>query len=243
MSGDCKDASPGIYFADESSRPQLPEQKNYEVAEQLAKEVFSRADSKKVAERCGAKVVRSAAQGSVLEVEFFGSPLTVHHPSGEILTPTGDPASVFERILILHYLGGDAPVPAPAGWITFGGIPSGGFYFEAFKRRAQYPLARFFGARPALLLEAGSQLGGQPEAMGDAAVLLRPLPRVLVVAVVNGADEEFPADARLLFDGSVVAIFCTEDIAVLGGLVAGRLIRAAKALQAGSRAAPGPVGG
>jgi hypothetical protein len=56
-------------------------------------------------------------------------------------------------------------------------------------------------------------------------------PRVPVVAVVHAADEEFPAEAKILFKSSIQSFFNTEDIAVIGGLVAGRLIRAAKEIQ------------
>ena len=59
-------------------------------------------------------------------------------------------------------------------------------------------------------------------------MVLWALPRVAVAAVVYGGDEEFPADAKLLFDVSIASYLNTEDIAVLGGIVVGKLIQANK---------------
>jgi hypothetical protein len=37
------------------------------------------------------------------------------------------------------------------------------------------------------------------------------------------SDEDFGPDANIMFDKSVISIFCTEDIIVLAGLVAASL--------------------
>jgi hypothetical protein len=131
----------------------------------------------------------------------------------------------------LHYLGGDAVAPAHTDWIDYQQVPSGGFYFDAFKRRAHDPLAKVFGQQPQKLIEAGEAIGAEKAEFGDAAVLVNAFPRVPVVAVVHAADDEFPADAKVLFKSSIISYFCTEDVAVIGGLVAGRLVKAFKALK------------
>ena len=56
--------------------------------------------------------------------------------------------------------------------------------------------------------------------------MFRVLPRVRVAAILHLGDDEFPAEASLLFDASVRHYLPIEDVAVLGGLVAGELIRA-----------------
>jgi len=127
--------------------------------------------------------------------------------------------------------GADRESGDPGTLVGFANVPSGMFYLDAFRRRAHLPLAGMFGRQPALLLEAGALLGGEPVALGDAAVKLIVLPRIPVTAVVHAADEELPAEAKLLFAASITSHLCAEDIAVIGGMVAGRLIRAARKLS------------
>ena len=45
-------------------------------------------------------------------------------------------------------------------------------------------------------------------------------PEVPILVTIWKADEEFKAEANLLFDRSIRGIFCTEDIVVLAELVA-----------------------
>jgi hypothetical protein len=211
--------------------PPIPRQTNYDDAERLAREPMARLDPKVQAQRCGGRVIESARAYSIVRMDFFNTPVDVKFPDGMVTSPQVEEISIWERILILHYLGGDAVPPAHTEWIGFQQVPSGGFYFDAFKRRAHDPLAKVFGREPVKLLEAGALIGAGPAEFGDAAVLVRAFPKVSVAAVVHAADCEFPADAKILFKSSIDAYFCTEDIAVLGGLVAGRLIKAFKHLK------------
>jgi hypothetical protein len=57
---------------------------------------------------------------------------------------------------------------------------------------------------------------------------LRVLPLVWLAVVLNLSDEEFPANVNVLFDGAASHYLPTEDLAVLGGIVAGRLIKGAQ---------------
>jgi len=51
---------------------------------------------------------------------------------------------------------------------------------------------------------------------------------VWLAVVLYVADEEFPASANVLFDAAAAHYLETEDLAVLGGMLAGRLTQAAK---------------
>ena len=62
---------------------------------------------------------------------------------------------------------------------------------------------------------------------GDASFSFRLLPRVWLAVVLHLADDEFPASANVLFDAAVSHYLPTEDLAVLGGILTGRLIKAA----------------
>ena len=222
---------PGVFFLDESGRPELPQQTNYDDAERLAQETIARLDPQVQARRCGGKVIKAGKTYSIVSVDFFQTPVDVKFPEGKVTGPQVSELPIWERILILHYLGGDAVAPAHTEWIGFQQVPSGGFYFDAFKRRAHDPLAKIFGREPEKLIEAGAAIGAEKADFGDAAVMVRVFPRVPVAAVVHAACDEFPADAKVLFESSIDSYFCTEDVAVVGGLVAGRLIKAYRDLK------------
>ncbi|MEJ2208321.1 MAG: DUF3786 domain-containing protein [Anaerolineae bacterium] len=74
---------------------------------------------------------------------------------------------------------------------------------------------------------AARAMGAESLSFGDASFLFRALPRLWMAVVLYVADDEFPASANVLFDASASHYLPTEDMAVLGGLLASRLIKAA----------------
>jgi hypothetical protein len=210
----------------------IPPQENYAVAEAMAIKAMERLDARRQAERLGATVVEAPVGGLALEMDWFGRPIRVTIPGGGVANVRGgDEIPIAERIVILHYAGSTAPVQTGTEPIGFAEVPSGAFYLDAFVRRAHRPLAAAFGRNPKLLLEAGEIIGAASSTFGDASVIVHALPKVPITAVVFGADEEFGAEAKILYAPSIVSYFVTEDIAVLGGFVAQRLTRALRQLE------------
>ncbi|MGD2205267.1 MAG: DUF3786 domain-containing protein, partial [Anaerolineae bacterium] len=114
-------------------------------------------------------------------------------------------------------------------WIAFRNLPGGLGYDAAFQGRANLRLAHAFGADRAAFEAAAQTLGGERLSFGDTSFLFRLLPRVWLAIVLYLADEEFSANANVLFDASASHYLPTEDLAVLGGMLAGRLIKADRA--------------
>lgn len=227
---------PGVFYLDASGGAGA-DPRAYRTAERMAREAVGRMEAVRQAKRCGARIAETRPARTIVRFDFFGEPVAVGFPDGEVFDPAGArEIPVWERILLLHYICCDASRQNLTELVGFEQVPSGGFYFDAFRRRAHRPLAEAFGAEPARLIEAGRSLGGKPEDIGDAAVRLPVLPRVPVVAVVHREDEEFAAEAKILFESDIIGYFSTEDIAVLGGLCAGRLIQADRELRAGGGA-------
>jgi hypothetical protein len=150
-----------------------------------------------------------------------------------ILQADGEPASIPEKILILHYLLKARGESLQQNLITFRQVEEGAFYYSAFVKRALDPLAQTFGGDPQRLLDCGSQLGAVPDEFGDASITLRPLPHVPVTLVIWGGDDELPPQANILFDQSIVGYLSTEDIAVLSSMIVYRLIRINQSLISG----------
>jgi hypothetical protein len=110
-------------------------------------------------------------------------------------------------------------------WDAFRALPGGLGYDAAFQGRANLRLARAFGSDQAAFARASRALGGEPLTFGDASFLFRLLPRVWLAVVLHLADEEFGANANVLFDAAASHYLPTEDLAVLGGMLASRLIK------------------
>jgi hypothetical protein len=136
-----------------------------------------------------------------------------------------------EKILITHYLlhaSGEMPT---GNCVTFRNIPDGQFYFDAFQRRARDPFLRTFGEDPGLFQRAGEHLGGQAVAAGDVSMTFQVLPRIAVQLTLWRGDEEFSAEAGILFDENIQTYLPAEDIAVLTGMLVYRLMGIARGLQ------------
>ena len=162
-------------------------------------------------------------------VPFFGSLYEIRWPGAAVRRAAdGKDTDVAPRILLLHYMLTADGTPMASKWITFRQLPGGLGYDAAFQGRANLRLARAFGHELAAFRDAATALGGEHLDFGDAAFSFRLLPRVWLAVILHLADEEFSANASVLFDASAHHYLPTEDLAVLGGMLAGRLIKQAR---------------
>jgi len=130
--------------------------------------------------------------------------------------------------LILHYLR-DARTIRPTGkWVSYRELPSGGFYYPVFRARAENPLIKRLGSQPQLFKKAACSLGGEPAQYGDLAFKIITFPRLTLVYILWTENEEFPANASILFDSSAENHLHIEDLAYLGEAVTKELIRSAQ---------------
>lgn len=134
-------------------------------------------------------------------------------------------AKDFTSIIILHYLAQKIKgLPAVTGkWLTFREFSGVEGYFEAFHKRAIEPIIHKYGKYPEALKALVERLPVKEFSGGDVGVVIRAFEGVPVLVKLWKADEEFAPDANMYFDSSITGIFCTEDIVVLAGIVAGSL--------------------
>ena len=118
--------------------------------------------------------------------------------------------------------------PVLGQWVSYREIPGASFYFSAFVKRAIDPLKNVFGQDPQGLTNAAKELNGNPIEPGDAGFEFALLPKVSLQLVLYVGDDEFPAEANILFDRSVGEILSSEDIAWLAGMLVYRLIGLSK---------------
>ena len=129
-----------------------------------------------------------------------------------------------EQVLILHYMMA-AKIPSIAGhWISYREIPGASFYFGAFVKRAVDPLKKVFGQNISGFCQAAGILSATAIENGDAGFEFRVLPAIPLQLILWTGDEEFPAEANILFDKNIGQILSPEDVAWLAGMVVYRLM-------------------
>jgi hypothetical protein len=133
-----------------------------------------------------------------------------------------------EQILILHYMLSPTPSPLTDNWISYREIPGASFYYSSFVRRAIDPLKKVFGQNIDNLLNAGVIMGGKTIDTGDAGYEFRLFPNIPVRLILWAGDEEFPAEANMVFDENIGGMLSPEDIAWLAGMLVYRLIAMSK---------------
>lgn len=172
------------------------------------------------------KKLEEAPKGGSFSIKFLADEYTVNLDLKQILSLSCNiPPHEHISILILHYLVKKlSGLPKVTGnWISFSDLAGGKGYFDAFKKRALEPIRRKYGRAPKALSNCLERLPGEKTQYGDCAVIIHAFENVPVLITVTGEDEEFPAEANLLFDSSIEKILCTEDVVVLADIVS-RLI-------------------
>jgi len=141
---------------------------------------------------------------------------------------TGEPPSSFIQSLILTYLAtADGTTPS-SRWIGFRELPDGMFYVQAFQGYSGDRLVRELGGGIEAFRRAAETLGGEPLEIGDAGYVFTVLPRVHLALVYWEGDEEFPSQARVLFEDTTARYLPTDGLAILGSQLVGRMLKAAR---------------
>ncbi len=200
----------------------MPRIDDYINARRLAVEKLSRQPFEAILKRSGFEALGPAT----LKVPFLNRVYTVAYPRFEFEDPeqSGREIPLQEQVLILHYLAASEIPPISGHWISYREISGAAFYFGAFVKRALDPLKKVFGHDAAGLSRAAEKLQMKKIDSGDAGFELQVLPAVPLQLILWTADEEFPAEANILFDQTIGRILSPEDVAWLAGMVVYRLM-------------------
>ncbi len=202
----------------------------WESAFELARASFAELDPEVAASR----VLAAYAPGDGFEVEFLSTPVKVSWPAGIATDGAGERLGAAAELIVLHYLCSPGGGSETGEWVAYRDLPGGRNYESAFRRDAELLLGRAIGTDLARWRRRGLDLGLEPEDIGDLAYSWRALPLVRLLITLAAEDDEFAAEARVLFDRRASRHLHTEDLAVLGELAARvlsgeRLARAAGA--------------
>lgn len=200
----------------------MPRIDDYKNARKLAVDRLAAESFDNILQRTG---FESAAR-DLFRVPFLNRVYRVSFPQLEF-EDQADPQKqvpIQEQILILHYMLSPRPAFRSGNWVSYREIPGASFYYSAFVRRAIVPLKKVFGLRVESLAQAAESLGGQAIDSGDAGYEFRLFPHVPVRLILWAGDDEFPAEANMVFDENIREILSPEDIAWLAGMLVYRLI-------------------
>jgi hypothetical protein len=113
------------------------------------------------------------------------------------------PLSFQDYLILLVYLIKAQNLPLAGKKISEREIPGGDLFFRGPHALLKDPLEKKFARDPQGFLQTGLDLGGRETGKGEASFELLALPRIPVEYIFYGADEEFPAQVLIHFDGSV----------------------------------------
>ncbi|MGD1994932.1 MAG: DUF3786 domain-containing protein [Anaerolineae bacterium] len=141
---------------------------------------------------------------------------------------TGQQPASFTQSLILTYLAtADGTTPS-SRWVGFRDLPDGMFYVQAFQGYAGGRLIRELRGDIRAFRRAAERLDGERLTIGDAGYAFTVLPRLHLAVVYWQGDEEFPSQARVLFEDTAAHYMPTDGLAILGSQLVGRILRASR---------------
>ena len=192
----------------------------------IARDAFINGDHAVLARNTGA--VYDPA-GQAVKITYMGKPVEICCADAAM---TG---GVFEleQTLILHNLLTATGRPLTGKQASFRDMPKGGaYYYDSFKKRTVDVLARVFGSEPQRLYLAAEAVPSERAEGGDAALRIFALSRLPVTLVVWKGDEEMESAATVLFDSAAHDYLPVEDLAMISGLLVGRVVKAVRAAEA-----------
>ena len=204
----------------------MPRIDDYKNARKLAIEKLASDAFDSILERTGFESV----EADRFRISFLNRVFQIRFPGFEFEDEAQPQKEVpiQEQILILHYMLAPAPAPLTDNWVSYREIPGASFYYSAFVKRAIDPLKKVFGQNIDGLARAAEILKGKTIDTGDAGYEFKLFPNIPVRLILWAADDEFPAEANIVFNENIGERLSPEDIAWLAGMVVYRLIALSK---------------
>jgi hypothetical protein len=183
-------------------------------------------DRAAIADRSGAQIDR---EGN-LRLEFMRREYVIDQAEWTITRADdgGVPPSIMQS-LILTYLYSSDGTPPTDRWVGFRELPNGLFYAQAFQGYTGAALVRDLGGSIERFKLASEKLQGAALPIGDAGYAFQALPRLKLAVLMWSSDDEFPAQAQVLFQATAPHYLITDGLAIIGSMLIGQIVKAAAA--------------
>lgn len=154
------------------------------------------------------------------EIMVLGETYFVEHPSGVVLNAYGEEFDNYSiKIFILRYLMNANGKEATNEWISFKEFPDGPLYYSNFHKRCIQVFAQIGNEMPEQLKKYMNGLQALPYNKGDLSWQFKVTPGVDIVWILWFGDDEFEAEAQILFDKKLTDVFNIKDLAILGDVL------------------------
>ena len=151
---------------------------------------------------------------------LLGRPVTVSWPDMvSRFEDSGAETASNTRILLARLLLEGKLTPAKGQLLAYTDMPWGNVYAQQFRGRCILRMAGTYGSNLPGFEAAAAAVAGVPAGSGDRSFDLPFLPGLTVRLILWEGDEEFPAQAQILFSDNFSAAFGAEDIAVVGDVL------------------------
>ena len=165
--------------------------------------------------------------GETATIPFFNTPYRVTREG--ITTPDGKPTSFGVGVVLSNYLiQCPSYTPRDDDWFSYKDFKNAAPLVGTFANTVERPIAENFSGRLVDLERAGRILGGiEPSTTFsyDLNLMIQALPRIPLLLLFNDADDEFPADCKVLFEKRAESYLDMECVAIIGMLLAEYLRR------------------
>jgi len=156
-------------------------------------------------------------------VPLAGREFIVDLHSRTILDRNASPASFLDAVVSLTYLALADGTPLAQEWVSEKMLPLGDAYFRGPHAIPSSLLLVRFGADEAGFRQALARVGGTAVDYGDFGAEIPALPRVPMRVGILMADDEFPAEVRVLFDATASRYLILDGLLTLVNIVFKRL--------------------
>lgn len=154
------------------------------------------------------------------EMTVLGETYFVDYPSGMVVNARGEDFDNYSvKIFILRYLMNANGSEATNNWISFKEFPDGPIYYSNFHKRCLQVFAQIGNEMPEQLKNYMKWLKAVPYGKGDLAWQFTVTPGVDIVWILWFGDDEFEAEAQILFDKKLTDVFNIKDLAILGDVL------------------------
>lgn len=178
-------------------------------------------DPADIAERAGISF-----EGGEFRLSFMRWNIYVSHPDLSFRAPEFLDTYVIKLLAVL-YMANARATPLANQWVPYRELKDGLFYTKSFSDTVEERVCRRFGNDLEALREACEKLGGREVDQGDLGMVVNTFPRLPLLFIIWRGDEEFEANARILFDASATSYLNAFELRMLCGEVLNRLIRIA----------------
>ncbi len=194
---------------------------DYINAKKIAVKDLSQKDITDVVKKSGLEI-----KDNFIIIPFLNRTYKVNYPDFEFIdfSDASMEVPIQEQVLISHYLSGEKPEFFSGRQVTYREVKGASFYFGPFVKRAVDPLKKVFGSNIKGFINAAEKLNSKKISAGDTGYEFLIFPKIPVQLIIWEADDEFAAEANILFDSTIENILSPEDIAWMSGMLVYRLM-------------------